>query len=120
MIHIETAKNLVTLRYNGHVTVEQSEHAFEELQQALQRVEPGFQLLTDLSTLEIMDYDCAPSIKKAMDVMREKGISHVVRVIPDPHKDIGFNIMSHFHYGHGVRITTCATLEEARQELEEG
>jgi hypothetical protein len=74
--------------------------------------------MTDLSQLEKMDYECAPSIRKAMDYCREKGISQVVRVIPDPRKDIGFNIMSLFHYGHDLRIVTCSTLEEAERELQ--
>jgi hypothetical protein len=41
----------------------------------------------------------------------------VVRVIPDPHKDIGLNILSLFHYRRGVRIVTCETLEEAMRAL---
>jgi hypothetical protein len=39
-------------------------------------------------------------------------------VIPDPTIDIGLQIMSLFHYGHDVRIITCATLEEAMRALE--
>jgi len=46
------------------------------------------------------------------------GVELVVRVIPDPHKDIGFNILSLFHYRRRVRIVTCPTLEEAMKALE--
>ena len=42
----------------------------------------------------------------------------VVRVIPDPYKDIGLNIVSLFHYPRRVRIVTCETLEEAMRALE--
>jgi hypothetical protein len=41
----------------------------------------------------------------------------VVRVIPDPQKDIGLNILSLFHYRKRVRIVTCETLDEARKVL---
>jgi hypothetical protein len=43
----------------------------------------------------------------------------VVRVIPDPARDIGLQIMSLFHYGHDVRIVTCATLDEAQRALQD-
>ena len=41
-----------------------------------------------------------------------------LRIIPDPHKDIGFKILSLFHYRRRVRIVTCATLGEAMKALE--
>jgi hypothetical protein len=41
----------------------------------------------------------------------------VVRVIPDPTRDIGLQIMSYFHYDGAVRIVTCATLDEATEIL---
>jgi hypothetical protein len=43
----------------------------------------------------------------------------VVRVIPDPRKDIGLNMLSLFHYRRGIRIVTCMTLEEATKTLAE-
>jgi len=52
-----------------------------------------------------------------MDLCNKKGVETVVRVIPDPHKDIGLNIMSLFHYRRRVRVVTCQTLEEARRVL---
>jgi hypothetical protein len=41
----------------------------------------------------------------------------VVRVIPDPQKDIGMQIMSLFHYDRRVRIVTCESLAEAMKVL---
>ena len=45
------------------------------------------------------------------------GIAKVVRIIPDPKKDIGLNIMSVFHYQRRVQIITCETLDQADQAL---
>ena len=73
----------------------------------------GFRLLTDLTGLEAMDSACLPHIKRAMDLGNKKGVALVVRVVPDPHKDIGFNILSIFHYRRGVRIVTVKTVQEA-------
>jgi hypothetical protein len=40
-----------------------------------------------------------------------------VRVIPDPHRDIGLKIMSIFHYAGDVQIITCQSLAEAEEIL---
>jgi hypothetical protein len=52
-----------------------------------------------------------------MDLLNQHGVAMIVRVIPDPHKDIGLNILSLFHYRRGIRIVTCKTMEEARTVL---
>jgi hypothetical protein len=55
-----------------------------------------------------------------MDSCAEKGVALVVRLLPaEPSKDIGFAIMSQFHYAPDVRIVTCATMEEAANYLVE-
>jgi hypothetical protein len=41
----------------------------------------------------------------------------VVRVIPDPHKDIGLNILSQFHYGPQIKLATFESLAEALSAL---
>jgi hypothetical protein len=37
--------------------------------------------------------------------------------VSDPHKDIGLNILSQFHYGPDVTITTFETLADAVQSI---
>jgi hypothetical protein len=37
--------------------------------------------------------------------------------MPDPHKDIGLNILSQFHYGTDVKIATFETLADALQNI---
>ncbi len=46
-------------------------------------------------------------------------VQHVVRVIPDPHKDIGLNIMSYFHSGSKIRVTNCENLADAMPRIAE-
>ena len=74
--------------------------------------------LADLTELESMDVACAPFIEKAMELCNQKGASMVVRVIPDPRRDIGLQIMSIFHYRGDVKIVTCETLAQAKEILE--
>ena len=105
---------LLTLRYVGHIRAADTGRVAADMLRTLAPAQPGFRLLTDLSALESMELDCAPDLEHMMDICNEKGVSLVVRIIPDPRKDIGLNIMSLFHYDERVRVVTCANLAEAR------
>ena len=111
-------KRLLEIRYGGVVRPEDTEKGLEQLGASLAKLETGFRVLVDLTALESMDVKCAPFIEKAMDLCNEHGASTVVRVVPDPHRDIGLQIMSIFHYRGDVRIITCLSLAEANQILE--
>jgi len=113
----DQARKLLCLTFNKHVSLTQARHCRVGIEAALAQLSPGFRLLTDLSGLEEMEFACAAEIRAIMDQCRAKGVAEVVRVIPDPTKDIGFKIMSFFHYGHAVPIVTCETLEEAHTKL---
>lgn len=115
---VDKARNLVILRYSGEVTVAETKSAADQIEAALPRLQPGFRLLTDMSGLAAMAPQSVPQVQRMMDACNRQGVGLVVRVIPDPHKDIGLNIMSLFHYGRGVRIVTCETLEAAQHVLE--
>ncbi len=109
------ARNLLEIRYAGVVRAGEAEQGLEQLRASLAELEPGFRVLVDLTELELMDVKCAPFVEKAMDLCNEKGACMVVRVVPDPHRDIGLQIMSIFHYRGDVRIITCQSLAEANE-----
>jgi hypothetical protein len=114
---VDLSKRLLIIAGSQRVGPEEVRRCADELPALLAALQPGFRLLTDLSGLESMDVACVPYIKRIMDLCYAKGVEMVARVIPDPHKDIGLNIMSLFHYGRGVHIVTFATLEEAMNAL---
>jgi len=99
------------------VSVEDIQQIREELILLLEELPAGFTLLTDLSHLGSMDPACGAEIVKVMEMSEQKGISTVVRVIPDPQKDIGFNILSAFHYSRQVQVFTCTSMDEAIRSL---
>jgi hypothetical protein len=109
--------NLLRIRVWDRVTAEEVQRCAEEVRSLLPGLGKGFTLLTDLSGLAAMDLDCVPPLEGLMDLCRQAGVAMVVRVIPDPHKDIGFNILSVFHYPRRVKIVTCETMEEAQSAL---
>jgi anti-anti-sigma regulatory factor len=118
-VGIDQAKNLLVIRYRGCVTASAVERCAEEVRAALPKMQSGFRILVDFTELESMDVTCLPNIKNIMELCNEKGVSTVVRVIPDPNRDIGLQIMSYFHYGGDVRIITCERMDEAAKILSE-
>ena len=91
--------------------------AAQRIRAVLQDVAPGFRVLADFRGLQSMDPAAARHIANIMDALAEKGVASVTRVMPDPHKDIGLNILSQFHYGPDVSITTFETLADAVQSI---
>jgi hypothetical protein len=62
----------------------------------------------------------APYIGQIMELCADKGLESVVRVLPtEPRHDIGYAILSKFHYSPGVRIITCDNVEAAASHLAE-
>ena len=117
-VALEKSTNLLRISYTERVGPEEMRRRAEELKVLLADGVPGLRLLTDLSGLESMDLACLPHIRRTMDLLNKKGLEMVVRVIPDPGKDIGLNILSLFHYRRGIQIVTCRTLEEAMKALD--
>lgn len=78
---------------------------------------PGFIVVTDLADLERMELDCVPHVTRLMDRFVAGGVNKVVRVIPDPDKDIGFNLLSMTHYRGRIPVVTYRTREEAEAAL---
>jgi len=114
---VDGPKRLLVIRYSGQVRPDETEKGLERIRNGLAKLQSGFRVLVDLTDLEKMDAGCAPFVEQAMDLCNAKGASAVVRVIPDPHRDIGMTIMSIFHYGGDVQIITCETLAQAERFL---
>jgi len=116
---VDREGNKLQIRFLGHVGVAEMKEVLEEFRGALTAMRPGFLLVTDLSRLESMAVACAPQIGQMMELGRAHHIGTIIRIVPDYTKDIGFNIMSCFHYDHGVCIVTCETAAEAERAMRE-
>ena len=106
-------KRLLHLSFVGRVQAAELQRAHAEVELLLAELSADFRLLTDLSHLESMDFACHAEIARIMDLCDQKGLGSIIRVIPDPEKDIGFNILAAFHYEHPLQVCVCASLEEA-------
>jgi hypothetical protein len=116
-VRVDVPRNLIRVHHRGHSTPAAMEACLAQVKAMLPQLQAGFTLLTDLSELESMELDCVTALAGTMDLMRAGGVRTVVRVVPDPAKDIGFNILSIIHYRRGIKIVTCKTLAEAERLL---
>ncbi len=117
MVESDAEKALLVIRYRGRVAPATSLRCAEEVADALAEMPAGFRLLVDLTALESMDVACAPHLEEIMELCDAKGVSAVVRVVPDARRDIGLQIMSRFHYRPTVQVFTCKSLDEATSML---
>jgi anti-anti-sigma regulatory factor len=116
-VEIDRSKRLVVISAVQRVTAEEAKRTAQQLRELLDGVAPGFRVLADFRWLESMDSTAARHVAEIMDTLAEKGVASVTRVMPDPHKDIGLNILSQFHYGPEIQISTFETLADALQSL---
>jgi len=117
LVELDRSQRLLVISAAQHVTADETNKTVEELRGLLKDIAPGFRLLADFRWLESMDAAAAQHIAAIMDLLREKKVASVARVMPDPHKDIGFNILSQFHYGPEIRVETFERLVDALQAL---
>jgi hypothetical protein len=111
------AKKLLYLTYIGHVRAEDMRRGREGGDKLLADLKPGFRVLADFTRMERMDTDATLEVGKMMEDADKWGVEMIVRVVPDPSKDIGFNILAMFHYKRKVQVMTCETMEQAAKAL---
>ena len=118
-VELDQSKSLLVISATRHVTAEEVNAVAQRVRELLHDVAPGFRVLVDFRWLESMDSAAAPHLAKIMETLTEKRVALVARVMTDPRKDIGLNILSQFHYGPEIQITTFETLADAVQTLAE-
>jgi len=113
VVEIDSSRRFVVISVAGHVTVEEVRDTAQRVREVLVDADPGFVALADFRWLDSMATGAAEFIAQIMDAFAAKKVSAVVRVMPDPHKDIGLNILSQFHYGPEIKLMTFETLANA-------
>jgi alkylated DNA nucleotide flippase Atl1 len=117
IVETDSSKRLFVISVAGQVSAEEAKETAGRVHEVLEDVPAGFVALIDYRWLESMATTAAPFVGEIMDALAAKKVSAVVRVVPDPHKDIGLNILSQFHYGPEIRVMTFESLADAVQSL---
>ncbi len=110
-------QRLLCFNYVQHVAPADLTAARDDIRALLADLPPGFRLLADFSQLASMDPECMTEVGQTMELLDRSQVGLIVRVIPDPAKDIGMNILTVFHYPHHPRVITCETLAQALRKL---
>ena len=71
------SKQLLTMSFSRQVDTKEMKSRLDQTKCSLADMQPGFQLLTDLSNLEAMDSTCPPYIGKIMDLCSASGVRAV-------------------------------------------
>ena len=116
-VESDRSKRLLVISAAGQVTKKEVETVALRVREIIKEVTPGFRVLTDFRWLEWMDPSAAVPLAEIMDALAAKDVAAVVRVVPDPRKDIGLNILSQFHYGPQIKLATFESLAEALSAL---
>ena len=117
LITTNRTKQLMFASFIGDVRPADLLNGRQEVVTELAGLKPGFHYLADFSRLKSMTLECAPEMGQTMELIGRAGVGMVVRVIPDPSKDIGMNILTIFHYPQQLQVVTCQNLAEALQAL---
>ena len=87
-VEADKSKPLVVISAVGQVTRKEAKQAAQRTRDILKDFAPGFRVLTDFRWLQSMDTAAARHVAEIMDTLTEKQVASVIRVMPDPHKDI--------------------------------
>jgi hypothetical protein len=114
---VDESGEVLTMSYSQYIGAEDMKRCLETVRTLMGQLKPDFFILTDLSNLESMKASCAPDLGAMMELCSAKGISAIIRVVPDPKKDIGFDLISQFHHNPPVRTVTHGSMAEAIKSL---
>ncbi len=117
LITSNKSKSLLSVSFIGTVQPEDFQSSRADVTTQLAGLSPGFHYLVDFTHLELMGLECMTELGRLMDLLKQAGVGLVVRIIPDPSKDIGMNILTIFHYPPELKVVTCENLAEAVKAL---
>jgi anti-anti-sigma regulatory factor len=116
-VNRDAEHNAVIVEFAGNVDAAQAERSFAQLEKLLPKGGQGFKLLVDFSSVETMEPEVEVEVTKAMDLLNERGVREIVRVLPDPDSDFGFDILSTRHYSKQVQIHTVRSRDAGNSWL---
>ena len=116
-VRYDRKRNTVIVEFEGNVDAAQAKQFFADLEKVRPKPEKDFILLADFSLVDTMEFSVKGEIEKAMDLFNAQGLTEVIRVIPDPNMDIGFNLMSSSHYSKQIKVHTLRSRQEAEALL---
>jgi len=81
-IRADKEKNRIILKLSGFLQQEELKRATDEFIEKVKTLQPGFDIINDISEFKPASQEGAAEIKRAQAFIKEHGFGHVIRVIP--------------------------------------
>ncbi|MFB6083707.1 MAG: hypothetical protein ABEJ94_05630 [Halorientalis sp.] len=78
---VDEAENRLYIELGGHFTAEEAERSTAEVKEKVERLDPGFEVITDLEDFIPGDQDAMKYVEEGKRVVREHGAEAAVRVM---------------------------------------
>jgi anti-anti-sigma regulatory factor len=106
-------RDILILEFKASVDRAQAEQLSLDIERILSTRAKGFTLLADFSSVDTMEPAVEGEIKKTMQLFKARGVKEILRVLPDPDMELGFNILSRCFYAPDTKTLTFRSRQEA-------
>lgn len=117
-VDVDTSANRLYLELDGMLDAETAEAHVEDMLAAADGLEPGFDMVNDISSFTPMNQDTSDVIEEGKEGLTERGVSAVVRVT-------GESVVGKLQFdrvgtdSEGYHVATAETREEAERLLDQ-
>jgi hypothetical protein len=116
-VRTDRSANRLYLRLEGHMDEAQTKAAADEVIDAMADLEPGWEMVNDISEFKPATQDATAHIERGKKAAAENGVGAIVRVVDNVTGKLQFN-----RVGKDVQsyeVTEAESLEEAERLLDE-
>lgn len=116
-VDYQRGRNLLRVEFKGDVAAEEAKATNEKIDRLTASKDGGLTLVVDFSGVNTMDPEVENEVKRSMKMLAGRGLEHVVRVLPDPAADFGFDTLERFYYPNGMDVHTVRSPSQTCDEL---
>jgi hypothetical protein len=82
-VEADTEKNRLYIELDGHFGPEESEKSTDEVIAAVQRLDEGFDVITNIAGVQPSDSEAVENIERGKEAVAENGAEAAVRIQPE-------------------------------------
>jgi hypothetical protein len=115
-VHSNTTKNRLYLRLDGFLTDQETKEAADQVIAHINKLRPGFDAITDISTYKPGSEKAAAEIVRAQQVYKSRGVRLIVRIV-------GASVLGKMQFQRtgqevGLEMAYVTSLQEAERLLD--
>jgi len=114
-VRADAVKNRLYICSEGFLTVEENEEATTRILEALNKLKPGFDMISDLAKMKAATQEGSQQFTRAYDAIKARGRNRNVVVIED---SIARMQIERTSRSTGIKAEFAASVEEAERMLD--